>query len=155
MHSLVNSIFLYTCKLWTLTAKLEGRIQTIEMRCFHRLHGISYKDHITDDGVQNRVTNAVGSCTNFLTTVKIWKLMWYGHVMRSAEFAKTILQWTVTGKRKRWEDKTTIWGEGRTERKGAGCQIQWCPSGCPNTGYWLIDWWKIFLSCGNSFQQKM
>ena len=29
MHSLVTSIFLYACELWTLTAELQRRIQTV------------------------------------------------------------------------------------------------------------------------------
>ena len=32
MHSLVTSIFLYACELWTLTAELQRRIQAMEMR---------------------------------------------------------------------------------------------------------------------------
>jgi hypothetical protein len=31
MHSLVISIFLYTCELWTITTDLEKRIQATEM----------------------------------------------------------------------------------------------------------------------------
>ena len=34
MRSLVISIFLYACETWTLTAELEKKIQTTEMRCF-------------------------------------------------------------------------------------------------------------------------
>ena len=33
MRSLVTSIFLYACELWTLTAELQRRIQAMEMRC--------------------------------------------------------------------------------------------------------------------------
>ena len=36
MHSLVISIFLYTCETWTLTAEFEKKIQAAEMRCFQR-----------------------------------------------------------------------------------------------------------------------
>ena len=102
MHSLVISIFLYACELWTLTAELERRIQATKIRCYHRLLGISYyKDHITNAEVWNRVTNAVGPHEDLLTTVKRWKLKWYGHVTRSTGLAKAILQGTVQGKRKR------------------------------------------------------
>ena len=41
MHSLVISIFLYTCETWTLTEELERKKQATEMRCFRRLLGIS------------------------------------------------------------------------------------------------------------------
>ena len=37
MRSLVNSVFLYTCETWTLTAELEKRVQALEMRCFRIL----------------------------------------------------------------------------------------------------------------------
>ena len=49
MHSLAMSIFSYTCETWTITADTERRIQAFEMRCFHKLHGISYTDHITNE----------------------------------------------------------------------------------------------------------
>ena len=41
MRSLVISNFLYACETWTLTAELEKKIQTTEMRCFRRLLRIS------------------------------------------------------------------------------------------------------------------
>ena len=50
-----------------------------------------------------------------LTLVKKGKLRWFGHVSRSSGLAKTILQGTVKGKRKRgrqkkrWEDNITEW----------------------------------------------
>ena len=43
MHSLAMSVFLYTCETWTIKADIE-RIQTLEMRCFCKLLGISYRD---------------------------------------------------------------------------------------------------------------
>ena len=49
-------------------------------------------------------------------TIKRHKLQWYGHVSRSSDLAKTILQGTVkAGKkqqgrqRKRWEDNIREW----------------------------------------------
>ena len=48
MRSLVISIFLYACETWTLTAELEKKIQTTEVRCFRRLLGISYREHVTN-----------------------------------------------------------------------------------------------------------
>ena len=38
LHSLVTSIFLYACESWTLTAELQRRIETIEMRCYARYY---------------------------------------------------------------------------------------------------------------------
>ena len=73
----------------------------------------------------------------FLTMVKKLKLKWYGNVSRSSGLAKTILQGTVNGKRKRdrqkkrWEDNieectgmdfaSTRAAENRTGWKGVVC----------------------------------
>ena len=48
MRTLILSTFLYACENWTLTAEIERRIQTLEMRCYRRLLNISYKDHMTN-----------------------------------------------------------------------------------------------------------
>ena len=68
MRSLVISIFLYACETWTLTAELEKKIQTAEMRCFRRLLGISYGDHVTNEKVGNRIRQAIGPYEDLLTT---------------------------------------------------------------------------------------
>ena len=75
---------------------------------------ISYKDHVTNEEVRNRIQNAIGVQDDLLTMVKKRKLRWYGHISRSSDMAKTILQGTVKGVRrgrqkKRWEDNTMEW----------------------------------------------
>ena len=115
MRSLVISIFLYACETWTLTEELEKKIQTTEMRCFRRLLGFSYRDHVTNEEVGNRIKQAVGPYEDLLTIVKKRKLRWYGHKTRSTGLAKMILQGTVQGGRrrgrqkKRWEDNIKEW----------------------------------------------
>ena len=51
LGSLVMSIFLYSCETWTLTAEIVRKIQTVAMRSFRCLLGISYKYHITNEDV--------------------------------------------------------------------------------------------------------
>ena len=115
MRSLVISIFLYACESWTLTAELEKRTQAFEMRCYRRLLNISYKDHVTNEEVRRKIHAAIGEYDELLTLVKKRKLRWFGHVSRSSGLAKTILQGTVKGKRKRgrqkkrWEDNIKEW----------------------------------------------
>ena len=110
MQTLILSTFLYACESWTLTAEIERRIQALEMRCYRRLLNISYKDHVTNEEVRNRIQNATGLHDDLLTMVKNRKLGWYGHISRSSSMAKTLLQGTVKGARrrgrqkKRWED---------------------------------------------------
>lgn len=115
LRSLVISIFLYACESWTLTAELERKIQAMEMRCFRRLLGISYKDRITNEIVHNKIKQAIGPYEDLLTIVKKRKLLWYGHISRASGIAKIVLQGTVQGGRKRgrqkkrWEDNISEW----------------------------------------------
>ena len=69
------------------------------MRCFRNLLGSSYRDHITNDAVRDRIRQPIGPYDDILTTVKKRKLKWFGHVSRSAGLAKTILQGIVRARR--------------------------------------------------------
>ena len=115
MRSLVTSIFLYACESWTLTAELQRRIQAMEMRCYHKILYISYKDHVTNEEVHAKIQHAIGPHKDPLMTIKRRNLQWYGHVSHSSGLAKTILQDTVKGRRrqggqrKRWEDNIREW----------------------------------------------
>ena len=115
MRSLAMSIFLCARETWTITADIERRIQALEMRCFCKLLSISYRSHITNEEVKARIGNAIGPYEDLLTSVKRCKLKWYGHVTGSSGLAKTILQGTVQGgrrrgrQRKRWEDSIKQW----------------------------------------------
>ena len=92
------------------SAELQRRIQAMEMRCYRKILHISYKDHVTNEEVRAKIQQAIEPHENLLTIVKRRKLRWYGHVSRSSDLAKTILQGTVKGgrrqgrQRKRWED---------------------------------------------------
>ena len=91
MHSLVTSIFLYACESWTLTAELQWRIQAMEMRCYHKILHISYKDHVTNKEACAKIQQAIGPQEDLLTIVKRRKLQWYGYVSCSSGLAKTTL----------------------------------------------------------------
>ena len=58
MRTLILSTFLYACESWTLTAEIGRRRQALEMRCYRRLLNISYKDHVINEEVRNRIQNA-------------------------------------------------------------------------------------------------
>ena len=60
MRSLVISMFLYACEAWTLTAEIEKRTQTFEMRCNRRLLNISCKDHVTNEEGRRKIQAAIG-----------------------------------------------------------------------------------------------
>ena len=75
MRMLVLSTFLHACESWTLRAEIKRRIQALEMRCY-----ISYKDHVMNEEVRNRIQNATGVHDDLLTMVRKRKLRWYGHI---------------------------------------------------------------------------
>ena len=115
MRSLVISIFLYACGSRTSTAELMKKTQAFEMRCHRRLLNISYKDHVTNEKARKNIQAAIGEYNELLNLVKKRKLRWFGHVSRSSDLAKTVLQGTVKGQRKRgrqkkrWEDNIKEW----------------------------------------------
>ena len=75
------------------------------MRCYRKLLNISYKDHVTSKEVGRKIQAAVGEYDALLTLVKKRKLRWFAHASRSSGLAKTILQGTVKGNRKRDRQK--------------------------------------------------
>ena len=110
IRALIIKIFLYACETWTLTAELQRRIQSLELRCLRKILGISYKDRITNEHVRKTIIKHMGLYEDLLATVKRRKLKWYGHLTRSDGLTKVILQGTVEGQRirgmpkKRWID---------------------------------------------------
>ena len=87
----------------------------MEIRCYHKILHISYKDYVTNEEVRAKIQQAVGSHKNLLTIIKRRKLQWFGHASRSSDLAKIILQGTVKGERrqgrqrKRWKDNIRDW----------------------------------------------
>ena len=123
MRSLVISIFLYACESWTLAAELEKRTQAFEMRCYRRLLNISYKDHVTNEEVRRKIQAAIGEYVELLTLVKKRKLRWFGHVSRSSGLAKTILQGTVKGKRKKRQSEEEVGRQYQRMHRNGLCQL--------------------------------
>ena len=72
----------------------------MEMRCYHKIPHISYKDHVTNEEVRAKIQQATGPLEDFSIIVKRRNLQWYGHVFRSSSLAKTILH-TERGKKTR------------------------------------------------------
>ena len=70
------------------------------MRCYRRLLNISFKNHATNKEAHRKIQAAIAKYDELLTLVKKRKLRWFGHVSRSSDLAKTILQGTVKEKEK-------------------------------------------------------
>ena len=88
--------------LFTCSSGLAGKSSyVLEMRCYRKILHISNKDHVTNQEVRAKIQQAVGPHEDLLIIVKRRKLQWYGHVSRSSGLAKTILQGTVKGGKKK------------------------------------------------------
>ena len=101
--------------------------------------------HITNEAVHNTISTVIGPYEDLLTSIKKRKLRWYGHVTRTGGLAKTILQGSVQGGRKRgrqkkrWEDNIKEWtglsfsdsqraAQDRDKWRVLVCSSRWCPN---------------------------
>ena len=63
----------------------------MEMRYYRKILHVSYKDHVTNEGVRAKIQQAIGPHADLLILVKRRTLQWCGHVSRSSGLARTIL----------------------------------------------------------------
>ena len=91
-----------------LDCRVREKKQAFEMSCCWRLLNISYKDYATNEEAHRKIQMAIGKYNELLTLVKKRKLRWFGHVSRSNGLAKTVLQGTVKGQRKRGRQKKRL-----------------------------------------------
>ena len=87
------------------------------MKCYRRMLNMTYKDHVTNEEVRRKIQAAIGEHDELLTLFKKRKLRWFGQVSRYSGLAKTTLQGTVKGKRKRGYQKN-MWEDNIKERTG-------------------------------------
>ena len=112
MRTPILSTFFYACESWTLTAEIERKIQSLEMRCYRRLLSISYKDYVTNEEVRNRIQNAIGVHGEQGKETEIqmvWphlKILWYGEDNSAGDSERSKKE---RKKKKRWENNIKEW----------------------------------------------
>ena len=84
---------------------------------------ISYRDHVTNEEVCAKIHQAIGPHEDLLTIVRRRKLKWYGHVSRSSGLAKTTLQGTVKGGRRRGRQKKKMGRQHQRMDRHGVCQV--------------------------------
>ena len=78
---------------------------------------------MTNEEVRRKIQATTGEYDQLLTLVKKRKLSWFGHMSRSSDLAKTILQGTVRGKRKKRQTEEEVGSQyQRVDRNGL-CQL--------------------------------
>ena len=92
----VESVLLYGCETWTMSAALDCVIDGFYTRLLRRIFGISWKSHTT-----NR--DLYGALPKLSNTIRDRRLRFAGHIYRhDQQIANTVLFWTPShGKRKR------------------------------------------------------
>ena len=95
----------FSSESWISTAELEKRTKAYEMRCYRMLLNISYRDYVTNEEVRRKIQAIIGEHDELLTLVRKRNPRCFGHVLGSSGLAKTILQGTVNGKRRKGRQK--------------------------------------------------
>ena len=79
------SIFLYACESWTLTAELHRRMQAMEMRYYHNVLPISYKNLVTNEEVRAKILEAIRPHKDLLTIKETHIRSGQSHLARCSE----------------------------------------------------------------------
>ena len=96
--------FLYAYESWTLMAALkEKKTSAFEIRCYHRLLNISYKDHATNGEVRRKIQAATGEYDELLNLVKKQNLKLVWSRIKVFCYSKDDSTWhNERKKKKRW-----------------------------------------------------
>ncbi|KAG1685544.1 MFS-type transporter SLC18B1 [Nymphon striatum] len=116
----------YGAESWTFSKEVIRRIRAFEGWCYRRVLKISWKDHVTNEMVEEKM----GCKRELVTGIGQRKMRFAGHVLRgsSGELANLVLEGTIDGKRDRgkqrktWNDDVKNWSRtgnlGNAKRKG-------------------------------------
>src|SRR5437899_8906711 len=91
----VYSILLYASECWTISAAVAGRVEAAEMWFYRRILRISYKKHITNEEVLNRMATK----RNLIITIRWRQMSFFGHVMKNKEIENFSISGKVGGER--------------------------------------------------------
>ena len=119
MLTLILSIFLYAYESWTMAAELERRTQAVEMRCYRKILNITYKDHVANEEVCNKIERAMAK-HNDLSVVKAQtqkvrlylKILWHGQDKSARDSKMSKKKWKTekeVGRQHKGLDRTSIW----------------------------------------------
>lgn len=114
LKTYIFSILTYGCESWTLSPKLNNKIQSFENWCYRKMLNIKWQDHICNSEVLRRMNK---SYFELLTIIKKRKLHYAGHILRgsSGQLLLDVVEGGVEGKtprgrpRRKWWDDLLEW----------------------------------------------
>ena len=77
LRASVFSILLYGSETWILSRDLTNQLNSFATRCYRKILGISYLEHITNEEVYSRVEQKP-----LAETIHLRQLTWVGHALR-------------------------------------------------------------------------
>ena len=97
MQCYVWSTLLYGAETWTISKRMEKKINAFEMWVYRRMLRIQWTAHTTN----NEVLEMIKPKRRLMTTIKQRKMAYFGHIIRRNGVQKLILDGRHNGKRGR------------------------------------------------------
>ena len=113
VKSLVWSVLLYGAETWTLTKKDMQRLEAVEMWCWRKLLGVSWRDRVLNEEVLHQAQERLV----LIQTIRERQKKWLGHIMRHDEgLMLRVIEGHIHGKKKRETMKRLAQDRGTWER---------------------------------------
>jgi hypothetical protein len=87
--TIILTVVLYGCEIWSLTLREEHRLRVFENRVLRRMFGPK-KGEVSGEWrkSQNEEIHNLYSCPNIIRQIKLRRMRWAGHVARMGETRK-------------------------------------------------------------------
>lgn len=97
-RTMVESVLSYGSEVWTLSAEMKRKINTVEMDYLRRSEGISRLQRINNEDIRQRAN----AHETILERIERRGLKWFGHMMRMDEqrLPLKLFKWNPPGRRK-------------------------------------------------------
>ena len=111
LDAAVFSIASYGSESWTITRKLEAKIDAFEMWCYRRMLHVTWKEKRTNRWVLDKIGREMILKKNIIQR----KMRYFGHACRNNGLERTVIQGMMEGKRGRgrpkqeWKDDIKRW----------------------------------------------
>ena len=103
MRCYIWSILLYGCETWTISGKMQKRLEATEMWYLRRMLKIPWVDRVTNEEVLTRANTK----RKLMNSIKSRKMKFLGHVMRRERTECLIVAGKMEGKRARGRQRMT------------------------------------------------
>ena len=87
------SVLLYSSETWNIYEHDKKKLEAFEMWCYRRMMTISWRDHITNQEVLERIEEK----RSLITTISIRRAKWLGHILRQDGLLHNIIEGAVEG----------------------------------------------------------